>query len=346
MHERAVQLGLLALLVTANAGLAFENAATATSRPATRSAQPARESKQRHASKRPKPPSLPCGNLLAFQVLMDREGFSSGQIDGQSGPNFQHALAAFQTARNVPATGQPDCATWQALNGDSAADIVAKYEITNDDVNARYQTQIPKELVEQAKLPDLGYTSMLERLAERFHTSPALLKRLNAGASFVAGATISVPGVQPFDAAAKPAADAAAGDVTVVVARDDSSLRAIRGDGSLVFFAPVTTGSEHDPLPPGDWTVKGVQWRPPFHYNPDLFWDAKPEDTKATIKPGPNNPVGVVWIDLSLEHYGLHGTPAPEQVGHTASHGCVRLTNWDAARVASLVKPGTVVQFR
>jgi lipoprotein-anchoring transpeptidase ErfK/SrfK len=344
MHERAVQLGLLALLVTANAGLASDTAAT--SPPAIRSAQPAKAPKQHRTAKLAPRPSLPCGNLLGFQVLMDREGFSSGQIDGQAGPNFQHALTAFQTARNVPATGEPDCATWQALNGDNAADIVAKYEITNDDLNAQYQSQIPTELLEQAKLPNLGYTSMLERLAERFHTSPVLLKRLNARTALVAGATISVPGVKPFEAASKPAADAAAGDVTIVVARDDSSLRAIRGDGSVIFFAPVTTGSEHDPLPSGDWTVKGVQWGPPFHYNPDLFWDAKPGDTKATIKPGPNNPVGVVWIDLSLEHYGLHGTPAPEQVGHTASHGCVRLTNWDAARVASMVKPGTVVQFR
>ena len=120
---------------------------------------------------------------------------------------------------------------------------------------------------------------------------------------------------------------------------------ATRADGTVVLFAPVTTGSEHDPLPPGDFKVTGVSWRPEFHYNPDLFWDAKASDTKATIKAGPNNPVGVVWIALSLEHYGLHGTPEPGNIGHTESHGCVRLTNWDAARLASLVKPGTPVHF-
>ena len=113
-----------------------------------------------------------------------------------------------------------------------------------------------------------------------------------------------------------------------------------------MFFAPVTTGSEHDPLPPGDWKVTGVDWHPVFHYNPDLFWDAKSTDEKATIKAGPNNPVGVVWIALNLEHYGLHGTPEPGNIGHTESHGCVRLTNWDAARVAALVKPGTPVMFK
>src|SRR5438445_525328 len=152
---------------------------------------------------------------------------------------------------------------------------------------------------------------------------------------------------QGFDPDAKPAAPAAdAGDVAIQVSREESALRVTRADGSPLFFAPVTTGSQHDPLPPGNWTVVGVQWHPPFHYNPNLFWDAKPQDTKATIKPGPNNPVGVVWISLNLEHYGIHGTPEPGHVGHTESHGCVRLTNWDAARVASLVKRGTPVVFK
>jgi lipoprotein-anchoring transpeptidase ErfK/SrfK len=117
------------------------------------------------------------------------------------------------------------------------------------------------------------------------------------------------------------------------------------GEGHTLLFAPVTTGSEHDPLPIGEWKVRGVLHDPEFHYNPELFWDADPSHAKATIKPGPNNPVGVVWIDLSREHYGLHGTPEPSEIGKTASHGCVRLTNWDAERVASLVHPGTRVLF-
>ena len=333
MHERAVQLGLLALVLTGTLA-------------AKQPRQHPRRPDQAHQTRRAQQPSLPCGNLLAFQVLMDREGFSSGQIDGAAGPNFQHAVSALQAARNLAVSGEADCATWEALNGDNAKDILTSYTITDEDVHADYQSSIPKDLVEQAQLSDLGYMSMLECLSERFHASPALIRRLNAGTPMAAGQTISVPAVTPFDASAKPNPRSDAGDLTIVVSRDDSSLRAIRADGSVVLFAPVTTGSEHDPLPTGDWTVKGVQWRPPFHYNPDLFWDAKPEHTKATIKPGPNNPVGVVWIALSLEHYGLHGTPAPEHVGHTASHGCVRLTNWDAARVASLVKPGTAVQFR
>jgi len=116
-------------------------------------------------------------------------------------------------------------------------------------------------------------------------------------------------------------------------------------DGKVLFYAPVTTGSEHDPLPIGEWKVTSIQFNPKFHYNPDLFWDADPSHTKATIQPGPNNPVGLVWINLSKEHYGLHGTPEPATIGRTQSHGCVRLTNWDALKLAGLVQPGTRVIF-
>ena len=144
----------------------------------------------------------------------------------------------------------------------------------------------------------------------------------------------------------KPPAEPLEPDVTIQVTREDSALRVSRPDGTVVFFAPVTTGSEHDPLPIGDWTVTEVDWHPVFHYNPKLFWDAKPKHTRAEIKRGPNNPVGIVWIDINREHYGLHGSPEPSRIGHTESHGCIRLTNWDAARVASFVRPGTPVLFR
>ncbi len=196
--------------------------------------------------------------------------------------------------------------------------------------------------------PALGYTSLIEKLAERFHTSPAMLQQLNPGARFDGGhgrsrSPRSSPST-PMRRSRRPIRRPA--DFTVKVSKDESALRVTRADGTLVFFAPVTTGSEKDPLPPGDWKVNGVSWKPTFNYNPDLFWDAKPGDAKATLKPGPNNPVGIVWIDINVDHYGIHGTPEPGRVGHAESHGCVRLTNWDAARLAALVKPGTPVQFR
>jgi lipoprotein-anchoring transpeptidase ErfK/SrfK len=297
------------------------------------------------APKPPEPPALECGDYVSFQVLLDRQGFSTGEIDGKPGTNLSRALAAMQNARKLAASGQPDCDAWHALGGDHAEPTLIDYTITDDDLAGPFERDIPRELARQSSLPALGYRTPLEMLAERFHASPALLRQLNIGIELTAGRTISVPAVTPF-LDAKPAADPAADGTTIQVSKDESALRATRGDGTLVFYAPVTTGSEHDPLPIGDWKVLGVQWHPVFHYNPNLFWDARPQDARADIKPGPNNPVGVVWVALSKEHYGLHGTPEPGNIGHTESHGCVRLTNWDAARVAALVTPGTPVLFR
>ena len=287
---------------------------------------------------------LQCGDSLAFQVLLDRRGFSPGEIDGRPGPNLRRALTAFQQSAGIVTSGQADCATWAALDGEGA-EITTAYDIAAEDAQGPFAGQIPSELVEQAKLPSLAYRSLLERLAERFHASPALLTRLNRGARLEPGTRITVPSVTPFEAGVKPSSAEAPPTASVEVSRE-GTLKVLRGDGTLAFFAPITSGSEYDPLPNGAWKITGVRWMPPFNYNPALFWDARPSDTKAKIAPGPNNPVGVVWIDIDLDHYGLHGTPEPGHVGHAESHGCVRLTNWDAARVASLVRPGTPIVFK
>jgi lipoprotein-anchoring transpeptidase ErfK/SrfK len=309
---------------------------------------------QRHAPakkpaphrKTPAPPALPCGDPFAFEVLLDRQNFSPGEIDAKLGTNAAHAIAALQNARGLEPTGDADCETWHALGGEIAGEMVATYTIENADVKGPFAKNIPNDLQKQASLPALSYRSALEQLGERFHASPALLRRMNPRVAFEAGTEIKVPAVTAFDFDAKPPKEALESDVTIQVTRDDSALRALRPDGTVIFFAPVTTGSEHDPLPVGNWKVTSIDRHPAFHYNPELFWDANPNHSKATIKPGPNNPVGVVWIGLDLEHYGLHGTPEPSRIGYTESHGCVRLTNWDAARVASIVKPGTPVLFR
>jgi lipoprotein-anchoring transpeptidase ErfK/SrfK len=194
-------------------------------------------------------------------------------------------------------------------------------------------------MMAKAALSRLSFTSVAEALGERFHAAPALLQRLNRGGPFGQGIEIVVPNVA--DLLAFSAAAAA-----VVVSKADSSLRVMDAAGNVMFFAPVTSGSQHDPLPLGDWKVTGISRDPTFNYNPSLFWDADPSHAKARIPAGPNNPVGGVWIDITKEHYGLHGSPEPGKIGHTESHGCVRLTNWDATTVAGLVKPGTPVRFR
>jgi lipoprotein-anchoring transpeptidase ErfK/SrfK len=269
--------------------------------------------------------------MLRAQVLLDRAHFSPGEIDGRGGSNTRRAIAAFQASRDLPSSGELDAATWKALNAD-AAPVLVEHTIAAADVAGPFR-KLPADMMEKAKLDGLGYENAAEALGEKFHASPALLQRLNAGKDLaVAGTRIVVPNV----AGAAPLPEIA----RVVVDRSDSVVRLVAADGKVVAQFPASTGSRHDPLPIGEWTIKGVARDPTFHYNPELFWDADPAHAKATLPPGPNNPVGVAWVDLSKEHYGIHGTPVPANVGKTDSHGCIRLSNWNVQTLAAAVKPG------
>jgi lipoprotein-anchoring transpeptidase ErfK/SrfK len=274
---------------------------------------------------------------LELQVRLDRAGFSPGEIDARPGGNTQRAMEAYARARGLADAGSQAIAA--ALAEEQPVDAIATYRIAEADVRGPFTPRIPDDLMEQASLPALAFRTPLEALAEKLHASPALLERLNPGARFSAGDEIAAPNVRLDPPPPAP------GRVTVRVSKGASAVRVEGEDGAVLMHAPVTTGSERDPLPLGEWRVTSVFWTPKFHYNPDLFWDADPAHAKATLPEGPNNPVGVVWIDLNKPHYGLHGTPEPSLIGKTASHGCVRLTNWDAARLAALVQPGTPVIF-
>ncbi len=273
--------------------------------------------------------------LLRAQVLLDRAHFSPGEMDAAWGSNMRQALRGFQKLHQLPVTGKLDAATWRQLERDQAP-VLEVYTLTAQDLAGPY-VKVPADMAGKAKLAALGYTSLAEALGERFHCSPELLRRLNPGKKMRrAGEQLLVPNV----AIIKPLPKAA----SVLVDAKEGTLTLLDAGGTPFAQFPASTGSRHDPLPEGRWQVRGVATNPEYRYNPKLFWDAKAGDTKAHIAAGPNNPVGLAWIDLTIEHYGIHGTPEPGKIGKTQSHGCVRLTNWDVMQVVrSLARGATVL---
>jgi lipoprotein-anchoring transpeptidase ErfK/SrfK len=272
--------------------------------------------------------------VLRAQILLDRAHFSSGEIDGATGGNLRAAIGGYQKAHNIDGAGSMNAATWSALNAD-AAEALISYTITDADVAGPFQA-IPEDMAEKAKLPALGFASAEEGLAEKFHSSPALLKRLNPGKDLTrAGEQILVPNVEGTEPLPKGG--------KIVVDKSARTLTLLDTSGKVIAQFPASTGSQHDPLPVGDWKVTGISKNPVFYYNPKLFWDADANEKKAKIPAGPNNPVGVAWINLSKPHYGIHGTPVPASIGKTQSHGCIRLTNWDVSLLATSVAGGTDV---
>jgi lipoprotein-anchoring transpeptidase ErfK/SrfK len=321
---------------------------------------------------------------LQLEILLDRAGFSPGIIDGTWGANAAKALAWFKVANGMDSTGASgmsdttamtdttsaktktakkttskqttpkqtttanaklaslDQATYQKLvQAGQSTPLITTYQVTADDVKGPF-VQVPDNVYQQAKLDCLCYSSPGEALAEKFHTSEQMLKQLNPKIDFktiAAGTSIQVPNV------AQISPPTGGGVAKLVISKKGYWTHAVDASGKVIAHFPSTLGAGYDPSPTGDFKVTGISRNPSFNYQPTLM--AEVPDTKPTakLKPGPNSPVGVVWMSLSKPHYGIHGTAHPETIGYANSHGCVRLTNWDAEELASMIKAGIPVQF-
>lgn len=316
--------------------------------------------------------------IMQAQVVLDRVGFGPGVIDGKMGMSTQNALRGFQEANSLEITGELDNATKAALTKWERIPATRVVTIPENWGETPYR-KLPSEPADQAKLERMAYETLEERLAERFHTTVAVLRQLNPGGKpagmrvataapppatpastastlFSPGQQMRVPNIGG-DRIAPGSLDNRDWQLTlaslgvgteqsevdrVVVSKAGKTLKAYAGDKLIALFT-VSSGSSEFPLPLGEWKILGEAFNPPYAYNPEVL--GKGDGKSHQLPPGPNSPVGVIWIDLSKDHYGIHGTPDPETIGRAQSSGCVRLTNWDAARLAQMVSQKTQVVF-
>ncbi len=283
--------------------------------------------------------------LIRLQVLLDRSRFSPGVIDGLPGENVAKAIAAFEKAGGMTPDGRPDAKLLEALLSGDEEPVLTRYTISVTDVDGPFLEELPEKLEDMAKLKRLSFTSPRELLAEKFHMDEDLLVALNPGADFgKTGTEIVVAATAAREQQGK--SDQKGAVARIEVDKAQGGLRAFHADGTLIAYYPASIGSEGMPSPTGTHEVRVVAPEPKYYYNPkELNFSGVEAEGLLEIAAGPNNPVGTVWIDLTEPTYGIHGTPEPALVAKTASHGCVRLTNWDAEELSKLVEKGTKVTF-
>jgi lipoprotein-anchoring transpeptidase ErfK/SrfK len=304
-------------------------------------------------------PRLPLGrdgggpSVLRVQILLDRARFSPGVIDGNWGQNTEKAVFWFQHAKGLQATGEVDGPTWNALTQVAGnTEPLRQATLTEEDLRGPF-TELPDDVYARESLDCLCYESPLEMLAERSHSAPELLRQLNPQAHFdrlAPGDTLWMPNVEDILAeqpsgktAAQPASDPAVAEL--VISKKGYYLQALDAARNILYHFPSTLGSKYDPSPSGAYQVTGTFPRPEFHYQPALLADVPDAEKDAQLPSGPNSPVGLVWMQLSKPHNGIHGTAVPETIGYTSSHGCVRLTNWDAVFLSGQIRSGVPVRF-
>jgi lipoprotein-anchoring transpeptidase ErfK/SrfK len=274
--------------------------------------------------------------IIRLQVLLDRAHVSPGVIDGNFGENTRKAIEAFREISELEPNGHLDEQLWRVLTERDAESVLVAYHIAEKDTAGPFAKSIPKDFRRKAKMQRLGYTSTEELLAEKFHMHEELLRRLNPGATFgKAGTRIVVASVERHSLPH---------EITrLEIDAAQQRVRTYDKEERIVAIYPATVGSEERPSPTGEFKVTQVTENPVYRYDPALRLRGVHVKEKLKLPPGPNNPVGAVWISLSAEGYGIHGTPDPEKIGKTASHGCIRLTNWDALELAKQLSKGTPV---